>query len=202
MFAIAYLFFFALYLFISIFLAWGAAKMAQAGGTRGWKWGLPVLLLMLGLVFWDWIPMEVMFRYKCASALGYSQYKTLDAWKRENPGVSETLLPTKNTNYLTDGNRERYTLNQRFAWDINHKDHWFHIREREEVIVDTLNGEVLARYVDFDTDIPPLGIGGEGFSAYKIWMMKESCEADSSRPLERRFRLYKYLIQYQKEYKK
>jgi hypothetical protein len=38
---------------------------------------------------------------------------------------------------------ERYQLNQRFVWDIIYKPHWFHIREREERIIDTKNGEKL-----------------------------------------------------------
>ncbi|MES9830208.1 MAG: hypothetical protein ABW201_18260 [Candidatus Thiodiazotropha sp.] len=39
-------------------------------------------------------------------------------------------------------------------------------------------GEVIARYVDFRTNIAPLGIGSSDLSDYKFWMYKDSCESD------------------------
>ena len=43
--------------------------------------------------------MEVMYHYECKNNAGFTQYKTLDQWKQENPGVWETLgsenLPDK-----------------------------------------------------------------------------------------------------------
>jgi len=50
------------------------------------------------------------------------------------------------------------------------------------------------------TDIPPIGWGASSLSDYKIWMQKSTCELDSARPLEKKFRFFKYLIQYQKDY--
>lgn len=41
--------------------------------------------------------------------------------------------------------------------------------------MDLETGEVLARYVDFGTNIPPIGIGGNSLGDYKFWMRKRSC---------------------------
>ncbi|MCU7890867.1 MAG: hypothetical protein KZQ78_04305 [Candidatus Thiodiazotropha sp. (ex Ustalcina ferruginea)] len=88
-----------LFYFSSCFFTWRsspglarwAAKQASKRGYSGKKWGVAVFLLMLGLLFWDWLPMEVLYSYKCANHAGFFQDKTLDEWKAENPGVWDTL---------------------------------------------------------------------------------------------------------------
>ncbi|MBT3029757.1 MAG: hypothetical protein G8D81_20915 [gamma proteobacterium symbiont of Clathrolucina costata] len=218
MLAIAFLFFFLLYLAISAGLARWAAKQANKRGHSGRKWGVAVFLLMLGLVFWDWLPMEILHSYKCANNAGFFQDKTLDEWKAGNPGVWETLsmhaLPeeyfvkekhgqkrSKRRFYrLPDGTeliahynlagkhgstsmtrgdgKNLYWINQRFYWETIWTKHLFHVRELEDRIVDMDTGEVIARYVDFRTNIAPLGIGSSDLSDYKFWMYKDSCESD------------------------
>lgn len=175
MIAIAYLFFFLVYILVSIGLAWVAAKLARAGGIKGWKLGVPVFVLLLGLMFWDWLPMEVVYRYQCTNHAGFKQFKTLNEWKQENPGVAETLTPISGVRSTFSGNRERYQLNQHFAWDIIRTRHPFHIVEKEERIVDVQNDEILAQYVDFMTDVPPLALGANKIRDYKFWLMKDSC---------------------------
>ncbi|MES9987280.1 MAG: hypothetical protein ABW077_05145 [Candidatus Thiodiazotropha endolucinida] len=216
MLAIAFLFFFLLYLAISIWIARWTAKQANKHSRSGRKWGIAVFLLMLGLVFWDWLPMEISHSYKCTNKAGFFQDMTIDEWKAENPGVWETLsfeaLPEEyfvkenhgqkrskeriyrlpdGTELIADYNlagkhittlmlrgdgKQRYWLNQRFFWETVWTKHFFHVREWEERIVDFETGEVLARYVDFKTNIPPIGIGGSSLGDYKFWMQKGSCE--------------------------
>ncbi|MCU7850520.1 MAG: hypothetical protein KZQ89_21620, partial [Candidatus Thiodiazotropha sp. (ex Lucinoma kastoroae)] len=210
MLAIAFLFFFLLYLAIIAGLARWAAKQASKRGYSGKKWGVAVFLLMLGLLFWDWLPMEVLYSHKCANNAGFFQDKTLEAWKQENPGVWDTLgadkLPEEyfvkvkygeknserrfyklpdgteliahynlagkhgSTSMLRGDGKQRYWLNQRFFWETVWTKHFFHVREWEERIVDLKTGEALARYVDFGTNIPPIGIGGNSLGDYKFWM--------------------------------
>jgi len=171
----------ALYLVSVVLVGWVGAWLANRFGMSVRLGAVLGMLAILLPVFGDWIPMEVMFKYDCSRYAGYTQYKTLDQWKSENPGVAETLVPSNDLHSTHEGDTERYTLNQRFAWDIVRPPHWFHIRERDERIVDTQNGEVLARHIDFDTDIPPIGLGIRRPGAYKIWMMKDSCEAGDIR---------------------
>ncbi|MCU7847952.1 MAG: hypothetical protein KZQ89_08070 [Candidatus Thiodiazotropha sp. (ex Lucinoma kastoroae)] len=215
MLAIAFLFFFLLYLAFSLGLARWAAKQASKRGYSGKKWRVSVFLLMLGLLFWDWLPMEVLYSHKCANNAGFFQDKTLDEWKVENPGVWDTLsfeaLPEEyfvkenhgqkrskeriyrlpdgteliadydlagkhiTTLMLREDGKQRYWINQGFYWETIWTKHLFHIREWEERIVDMKTGEVLARYVDLGTNIPPIGIGGNSLSDYKFWMQKKSC---------------------------
>jgi len=91
MFAIAILFVLGAYLCLSLYLASVASKQAEKRGIKWWKWGLPTFLFMMGLVFWDWVPTEVTYAYHCNENAGYRQYKTVEQWKMENPGVWETL---------------------------------------------------------------------------------------------------------------
>lgn len=91
MLAIAFLFFFILYLWISYKLARWAAGWAKEKGYSGRKWGVGVFVLMLGLIFWDWLPMEILYKYECENHAGFFQDKPLEEWKAENPGVWETL---------------------------------------------------------------------------------------------------------------
>ncbi|MEW8042618.1 MAG: hypothetical protein AB2789_13235 [Candidatus Thiodiazotropha endolucinida] len=227
MLAIAFLFFFLLYLAISVGVARWAAKQANKRGHSGRKWGVAVFLLMLGLIFWDWLPMEILYRYQCENYAGFFQDKTLEEWKAENPGVWETLsfetLPEEyfvsvehgrekskdryyllpdgteliahynpagkhsTTRIVRDDGKTRYWLNQSFFWETVWTKHFFHVREWEERIVDFETGEVLARYVDFKTSIPPIGIGGSSLGDYKFWMRKRSCVSGPTMPEKIRF---------------
>jgi hypothetical protein len=77
------------YLLASFLIASLAAWIARTRGISSWKWGLPAFVLTLGLVFWDWIPMEVMFCYDCKRYAGFTRYKSLDEWKVENLGLQK-----------------------------------------------------------------------------------------------------------------
>ena len=205
MIGLSFIVFFLLYLLIAALLTWFAVKAARRRNIAGWKWGMSVLLTMYLLVFWDWIPTLSLHRYYCATESGYTQHKTLQQWKSENPGVAETLQPSNDTKSSREGDRERYVLNQRFAWDINHVSHPLHIRERDERIVDMTTGEVLARYVDFDTDIQVIGLGPRDIRDLKFWLNYKSCETGDgrrTRPMKYEFNKFMYLVQHQKEYKK
>ena len=205
MIGLAFLAIFGVYLLLSVALTKWAAGVAKRRGIAGWKFGLPMALLMYSLVFWDWLPMEGMFKYYCATEAGFTVYKTLDQWKQENPGVAETLVPIENPPLIRKDGVDWYFLNQRFAWAVKWEDKGLHIQRREERIVDRETGEVLAQYVDFRTDIPPFGLGTRRSGAYKLWMMKGSCErgvGQITKPVRFEFSKYMYLVQYQREYEK
>ena len=83
----------------------------------------------------------------------------------------------QNPPWIKSENKIRVPLNQRFLWEITTKLHPLHNRERDERIVDTVTGEVLARYVDFDTDILGVerGTSSSGIKNYKFWLAVGSC---------------------------
>jgi hypothetical protein len=95
MFGILYYGAFLAYLLLSILVAHIISWLAKCAGSSGPKWGFSAFIIMIGVVFWDWIPMEVLLRYDCERYAGFTRYKTLDEWKVENPGVAETLPPIK-----------------------------------------------------------------------------------------------------------
>ena len=163
------------YLLVSTGVVIWAVRYARQHDKAGWKWGLSAALLMYLLLFWDWIPTAVMYRHDCTTRAGFTVFKTLDEWKRKNPGVAETLVAIRNAPREVSGNRVRHPLNQRFAWDIVTTRHPLSIREREERIVDTKTGEVLARYIDFYTDFTTR-TEVRNFHDLKVWMSWRSCE--------------------------
>ncbi|MCU7873326.1 MAG: hypothetical protein KZQ91_11325 [Candidatus Thiodiazotropha sp. (ex Lucinoma borealis)] len=217
MLAIAFLFFFLLYLAFSIGLARWAARQATERDYSGKKWGVAVFILMLGLIFWDWLPMEITYRYQCANNAGFFQDKTLDEWKAENPGVWETLDPEKfpdeyfvkvehgwkkdkdmyyrlpdgteliakydsggkymMTNMIMGDGVYRKWLNQSIFYEMIKTRILFHIYKEESKIIDYKTKKVIARYIDYATDIPPIGLIDDKLSDYKFWMQKASCES-------------------------
>jgi hypothetical protein len=167
----------ALYLLLSIVVVVAAVKFAKNNGKSSKRWGWGVALVMYLIPFWDWIPTVAVHQYYCKTESGFWIYKTLDQWKKENPGVAETLVankgaPTKRlgdmTNYI-----DTYNLNQQFDWVVTKTGPLFLNRWKwEKKIIDIKSNDVLARYVDFST--------GSGFVAgppqlIKFWLQNDHC---------------------------
>lgn len=142
--------FIAFYLLVSILVVRATLRFARRSGRNTKLWGGMAALVMYNLLFWEVVPTILANEYYCRTAAGFHVYKTVEQWKRENPGVAETLswqdLASSYT--LEDGTR-RYVLNERFISD--------HTKTRPilflsttinaEVIVDREKGDVLARNV-------------------------------------------------------
>ena len=189
------------YLIIIALVVWLISWIAKKNGGTSQLWTMITVVVLLGLVLWDWPLMEIMFRHNCSTQAGFTINKTLEQWKDENPGIADTLHPTDGAPSTKVGNTTTYSLNQRFNWEITQISHWFHIRKQDERIVDKKTGEILAQYIDFNTDIPPLGLGIKRKGAYKIWMMKGACEQVGNNLPKRRFNEFSHLIKYQEEIK-
>ncbi len=93
MFGLAVLFGFLVYFWICVSVTLLVIKCARSRGIKGWKWGLPIGILLLMSVFWDLVPVYAVHNYQCKNNSGFTIYKTLEEWKQENPGVTETLNP-------------------------------------------------------------------------------------------------------------
>lgn len=135
-------------------------------------------------VFWDHIPTVLTKQYLCTTQAGFQTYKTVEQWKKENPGVMETLSPPPQSGVRIvsesfNGGRGRadlYSLNERFRWIVTLQDFSFvlPIIQREEKIVDSGKNEVLARYIDFSTGNSVKDtIGPPG--PLKAWLHSERC---------------------------
>ena len=82
----------AAYLLISIGVVVGTVSYARKHGRSVKRWGWGAALVMWLIPFWDWLPTVAAHQYYCATESGFWVYKTLDQWKKENPGVAETLV--------------------------------------------------------------------------------------------------------------
>lgn len=113
----------------------------------GRKRGVVAVLIML-LWFWD-LPVAGYYKYKCATEGGFEPYKSVEQWKRENPGVAKTLVAYERSIKTVEGEVTRYQRNQRFAMDAIHHKLPFLLEKREERAVDTHTADTLARHIDF-----------------------------------------------------
>lgn len=82
---------FAFYLFLFWGVVASAIYYAKINGKKVARWGWGAALIMYLIPFWDWIPTVVIHQISCATRAGYWEYKSINEWKSENPGVLETL---------------------------------------------------------------------------------------------------------------
>ena len=80
-----------IYLLFSKIVIASVKNYAEGQGKNVKYWGRGAALVMFLIPFWDWLPTIAAHQYYCATQAGFWNYKTLDQWKRENPGVFETL---------------------------------------------------------------------------------------------------------------
>ncbi len=135
-------------------------------------------------VFWDHIPTLIAHQYYCATESGFWVYKTPEQWRKENLGVLETLnapgatgSPVRHAR-SADGHEiiDTYILNERFNWIIAQRDLFFllPIVITERLVLDALNNEVLARYIDFSSgNSVKYTIGPPG--PIKFWLQNSNC---------------------------
>ena len=66
------------------------------GAKRGKKrWGIYTFLVFFLVLFWETPLVLNQFSSECENHAGFTVHKTLEQWKVENPGVAETLMPSK-----------------------------------------------------------------------------------------------------------
>jgi len=167
-----------LYLLISMGVVAWAIKYAKKHGKSAKRWGWGAALGMYLLVFWDWIPTVTVHQYYCATEAGFWVYKTVDQWKKENPGVMEALVANElSAPSSHQGDEDNWTntylLNQRINQVSKHQGPLLFYRWKyESELVDNRTNEVLARSVDFYT--AQIRAGG-GWHGWKFWLATDHC---------------------------
>jgi hypothetical protein len=150
MFGLAVLFFFGLYLALSIVAVRFVVHWARRRGRSVWGWGVLAGFVMYNLVFWDWIPTIVAHDYYCKKEAGFWVYKTPEQWKKENPGVAETLKESLARKRQEDlGNTRRFWLTQRFYEDVVRVRVLHSLGRTEKKFFDAKTGELIARSINF-----------------------------------------------------
>lgn len=176
MLGLAYIFIFLVYLLISVGVIAFVIRKAKERGIAGWKWGVPAAIVMYLIMFWDHIPTEIAHSYYCHKDARFKVYKTLEQWKKENPGVADTLKYQEFPD--SEGDRNRYIrhLNQRFNSIFTRTPVFLSVKRLRHQIIDTSNNEVIAEYVDYSS-------GGSFHNAnllidFKLWLANDTCEKD------------------------
>lgn len=177
-----------IYLAISVAVVRGAIRYARDSGKNTKRWGWGAALVMYLIPFWDWLPTVVTHQYYCATEAGFKIYKTPEQWKRENPGVMETLVdnntspPYAMPNWPRSPNRlfgkDIENINQRFGrahishiTSPNEQELILHVWRFQNEVLDTNTGEVLASHVDFSS-----GNGNRGGEPpIKFWLQSSHC---------------------------
>ncbi|MBX3650529.1 MAG: hypothetical protein KF771_04010 [Burkholderiales bacterium] len=167
----------ALYLLITITVVIGAIRYAKKNGKSAKRWGCSAALVMYLIPFWDWIPTMAVHQYSCATEAGFWVYKTPEQWKKENPGVMETLISNRGQVRSFSGDNDNFVrkslMNQRFVYISKHNGPLFLNRWRyEQQIVDSKTDVVMARSVDFSTSHQRRQAG---WSGWKFWLDRQQC---------------------------
>ncbi len=181
------LFVVGVYLAISVLVVLWAIRFAKRKGRSPWLGGILAALFMYLLVFWDYIPTKIMFHHYCTKEAGVWIYKTIDQWKKENPGVAETLQAYTDKNRpdiissgdsLHDYTTKEY-LNPRIIIEENKKGTLlFNVFKRKYEIVDVKTGEIIARGINFSSGYGsnPFELGSDyGWKGFKVWLTEDNC---------------------------
>lgn len=163
--------FFAIYLIATVFVTRKAVSWAKVNGKRPWLWGGLAAFFMYNLVFWDWIPTVVAHKYYCATEAGFWEYKTLDKWEMENPGVIESLVAQRSIQLTPYGDLQ--TLDERFAIETHRRKliSFLSTSVAERLLVDRKSAEVLAKGVDIGSGVGNIATGG----GLKFWLNQKPC---------------------------
>jgi hypothetical protein len=176
-----------LYLLISFGVVKGAIAYAKREGKNVKRWGWGAALVMYLIPFWDWIPTVAMHQYYCANEAGFWVYKTPEQWKKENPGVMETLVNQTSSSEGVSPNwpteivqgREITKISQRLGLSyINHlsskeeKALFINIWRWRTEVVDTATGGILAQQIDFSSGNGYVG----GEPPMRFWLQSWHCK--------------------------
>lgn len=162
----------ALYLVASIVVVIGVIRYARKNSKNTKRWGWGAVLVMYLIPFWDWLPTVAVHQYYCATESGFWVYKTLDQWRAENPGVMEDLHKIRQPiqavpyGYLQ-------ILDERFAIETHRTlpVPLLTTKVDEDLLVDRMKGEVLAKGVVVGSGVGSFATGG----GLKFWLNLSPC---------------------------
>lgn len=155
------------YGWISFGVVWWVVKWAKKRGRSPVRWGIMAGLIMYHLVFWDFLPTLIVYKYYCATKAGFWVYKTPEQWKEENPGVAETLTwKERSQHYEAPGITDGYQYNERIIWIRKEAETpILPVKLTEYQIIDQNNKEVLVKRISVRAGY----VGGEFTRFWAYW---------------------------------
>ena len=138
-----------LYGWLSFGVVWLVVRWAKKRGRSPVRWGIMAGIIMYHLVFWDFLPTLIVYKYYCATKAGFWVYKTPEQWKAENPGVAETLTWREmSPDYKAPSVSRGYRFNERIVWVIKEYDNPFvPVWIEDESIIDLKNSEIVVKRI-------------------------------------------------------
>lgn len=175
MMGLAYIVAFAVYLLVSIGVVVKVVRTAKRNNRSPWGWGGAAALVMYLLVFWDHIPTLLMHKYYCEKEAGFWVYKTPEQWIKEHPEtIGEPWGWESGVQWsrqkLTNGSRN--WLSKKIYYDTYREPDFGHAMVRQEKrLIDSTNGEILAKSINFFRgSTGQFANGFRGSSDWKLWL--------------------------------
>ena len=173
------------YLALLVWVTRIAYRWAKAKGlskAKCWFAAAGGFLVVYLPVFWDHIPTVIAHQYYCGTEAGFWVYKTPEQWKKENPGVAETLANSSPSRSWVEAQDEtRFTLNERFE-DQSRRRHlrFVPVTVFSDITVDRKTNAVLARHVSVGAGYGNIMVGSD-WRSMKFWLSLGSCEGEALR---------------------
>lgn len=177
-----------IYLALLIWATRAAYRWAKNKGlpkSKCWAAAAGGFMVVYLPVFWDHIPTLVTYQYSCMTEAGFWEYQSIDDWRKENPGVAETLVYPRIPRHSSSKEGKTATridfISQRFQW-ISQKTGPLPVNRwrLESELVDRATGKVLARAVDFSAGDGRVG----GDFAIRFWLQLGLCSDKGGYDLE------------------
>jgi hypothetical protein len=170
----------AVYLALLIWATRAVYRWAKKDGwSKGKCWAAATggFLAVYLPVFWDYIPTLIVHKYYCEKEAGFWIYKTMEQWKKENPGVAETLTWSNQERQTVDpktGGRMLH-LNERITERLNqHRLLLLPITISDYGLIDSKNEEMLAKQVIVSAGYGNMMVSSD-WRGMKFWLQLGSC---------------------------
>jgi len=158
-------------------LAWRAAKRR---GVAGWKWGLPTLIVLYLLVFWDHVPTLLLHEYECRTRGGIEIFMSPEDLANKSASFTTPgwRISSKEASELRDGpavdQREARIASVKHVWTVSNLVPVIGISVS---LLDRSDEAMLARFTYF--------LAGHRITqdqltqaTWKLWLHRGSCDSD------------------------
>lgn len=183
---IAFLFIFAIYLFVFYRIARRLNHLCQQKGKNvlGKVLGGLIMFGAVAIIFWDAIPTWKTHDHLCHTEYGLKVYMTPDAWAKKYPErfskiqpVSEYLLGEK-INKPRIEIRIDHLNSEIDAVNVREMEYGFGVMRERRQFVDHKTGEILSEFIDFAGGISggSIATGANSLADYKFWLKTMSCD--------------------------
>ena len=176
--------FLVIYLLLSIWAVKLAVKWAKATRRRSWLWGSVTAFLMYNLMFWDFIPSLLAYKYYCSTRAGSWIYKMPEEWMAENPkmrsGVEtrEQVTHDRTLEKIERGIVITSSLNTRSPVKLVMRTtrlfSILEVREHQELLIDSYTNSALAKNISFSAG--HWGGAPNELSDYRFWANYPLCQ--------------------------